>query len=59
MFKHLFDGIQHINFYAIFSLLVFFFFFIIIAIWMIKADKKHLQEMSNKPFEESSTDIFQ
>jgi hypothetical protein len=53
MFKYIFHGIQNVSFYAIFSLIVFFFFFTIITIWMIKADKKQLQEMRNKPLEEN------
>ena len=55
MLRHYLDGMQDINFYAIFSLLVFFFFFIVITYWMIKADKKYLQAMSCKPLEENES----
>ena len=51
MFKHLFDNVKDINYYSIFSLIVFFVFFIAIGIWLVKADKKHIEEMSRKPLE--------
>lgn len=54
MFKHYFDGFD-INSYSIFSLLVFFLFFVGISIWLMKADKKYIQEMSVKPLEENES----
>jgi len=56
MFKHYFDGVNGINFYPVFSLLVFFAFFIGVAWWMMKADKQHLQEMSEKPLESNENE---
>ncbi|MCX6291011.1 MAG: cytochrome C oxidase Cbb3 [Bacteroidetes bacterium] len=60
MLKHYFEGVSGINIYPIFSLLVFFVFFLAIATWLMKADKKHLEEMSRKPLEsnESNENTF-
>jgi cytochrome c oxidase cbb3-type subunit 4 len=55
MFKHYFDGIEGINAYPIFSLLVFVIFFIAVSVWMVKADKQHIEEMSRKPLESTES----
>ena len=49
MFENILETIDGIGIYAMFSLLVFFIFFIGMFIWVIKADKKHLEEMSHVP----------
>lgn len=49
MFKNYFKGIEGIANYPMFSLLIFFFFFTAITIWMIRADKKKLEEISKLP----------
>ena len=53
MFKHYFEGIRGIDIYPIFSLLVFFIFFVVMSIWIFKADRRLMEEMSNKPLESS------
>lgn len=49
MFKNYFKGIEGIANYPMFSLLVFFLFFMAVFIWMMKADKKRLDEISRLP----------
>ena len=53
MFKNYFQGIEGIANYPMFSLLVFFVFFIAIFVWMAKADKKQLDEISQLPLIDS------
>ena len=55
MFRHYFEGIQGISIYPLFSLLVFFIFFVAMSVWMIKADKRHMDEMSVKPLESTQS----
>lgn len=49
MFKNTLETIDGIGIYPMFSLLVFLIFFIAMFIWVIKADKKYLEEMSHAP----------
>lgn len=51
MFQNYLSGIKNIGTYPLISLLVFFVFFLGMAIWWIGASKKHLDEMSNLPFD--------
>ena len=55
MLRHIFEGIDSINGYSIFSLLIFFFFFVAVVIWLVKADKRHIEEMSRIPLESNES----
>ncbi|MGC8750581.1 CcoQ/FixQ family Cbb3-type cytochrome c oxidase assembly chaperone [Hydrotalea sp.] len=47
------EKILGVDVYALTSLLIFFLFFVGVALWVWKADKKTMQEISNIPLEES------
>lgn len=49
--KHHLETIIGIEIYPIISLTIFFLFFIGTIYWVIKLDKKHLNEVSNLPLE--------
>ena len=51
MFKNYFKGIEGIDTYPMFSLLVFFIFFIAVFIWAIRTKKSSLEEVSRIPLE--------
>jgi cytochrome c oxidase cbb3-type subunit 4 len=56
MFKNYFNGIEGIASYPVFSLIVFFLFFLSLMIWLVRADKKALNEISRMPLDESNGD---
>lgn len=45
------DTIDGIEIYPIISFLIFFSFFVLVSIYVIKKDKKSLEEISNLPLE--------
>ena len=49
--KHHLETIIGIEIYPIISLTIFFLFFIGIIYWVIKMDKKHINEVCNLPLE--------
>ncbi len=51
--KHHMTGIDGIEIYPIISLLIFFVFFVALFFWVITAKKKHLDHVSNLPFDSS------
>lgn len=51
MFNEILSSIDGVAIYPIFSLLIFFLFFIGLGIWVLKADKKYIEKMSEIPFE--------
>lgn len=53
MFKHYFERIEGIELYPIISLLIFFIFFILLFAWVLKADKKYIDEMKSLPLDPS------
>ncbi|MBX7041930.1 MAG: CcoQ/FixQ family Cbb3-type cytochrome c oxidase assembly chaperone [Ignavibacteria bacterium] len=53
MFKEIFEGIQGIDIYPIFSLLLFMSFFVLAAVWIVRLDKGYIEEMENLPLENS------
>lgn len=55
MFKNYFQGVHGIATYPMFSLVVFFVFFVAMTIWIMRADKKHLEEMSELPLQDSDS----
>ncbi len=53
------ESISGIEIYPMISLSVFFVFFLVLTIWALTANKEHIMEMKNIPFEKSnSTDSF-
>jgi len=52
MFKHYFERIENVEFWPVFSLVVFFLFFLGLLIYVFKIDKKYISKMKNLPFEE-------
>lgn len=53
MFKHYFERIIGIEIYPMISLFLFLLFFIGLLIWVFKADKKYINEMSHAPLDQS------
>jgi len=56
MFKNYLKGIDGIDTYPILSLVAFFLFFMAMAIWLFRADKRQLEELSCIPFNEENED---
>ncbi len=54
MFKNYFEGIKGIEVYPVFLLIVFVAFFISMSIWLIRANKNKMEELSKIPFENES-----
>lgn len=54
MFKHYFEQIIGIEIYPLISLFLFLLFFIGLLIWVFKADKKYISEMSNVPLDQKN-----
>jgi cytochrome c oxidase cbb3-type subunit 3 len=52
MFNHYLQSIEGVGIYPIFSLLVFFIFFMVLIVWMFRADKTHMEKMSELPLDE-------
>lgn len=53
MYKEIFEGIDGIDIYPIFSLLLFLVFFVSTALWIVRLDKGYVKEMENLPLENS------
>ena len=49
--KHHMETIIGIEIYPIISLLIFFLFFIGIIYWVMRMDRKHIDEVGNLPLE--------
>jgi cytochrome c oxidase cbb3-type subunit IV len=56
MFKHYFERIIGIEVYPIISLLLFVLFFLGLLIWVFRADKKYINEMSHVPLSDPNED---
>jgi cytochrome c oxidase cbb3-type subunit 3 len=54
MFKHYFERIIGIEIYPLISLFLFILFFIGLLIWVFRADKKYIHEMSHVPLDETN-----
>lgn len=52
MFKHYFERIENVEFWPVFSLIIFFLFFLGLLIYIFRIDKKYIRKMKNLPFEE-------
>lgn len=56
MFKQFISHIPGADLYMIGSFLLFFGFFVLVGLYLWLADKEHMAQMSQLPFEDSSTD---
>ncbi len=54
MYKNVLQGIDNIAIWPVVSFIIFFVFFLVLLWWAFTADKKFIQEMSNKPLEDGS-----
>lgn len=54
MYKNVLQGIDNIAIWPVISFIIFFVFFLALVWWAFTADKKFIQEMSNKPLEDGS-----
>ncbi|NCT18626.1 MAG: cytochrome C oxidase subunit IV [Flavobacteriaceae bacterium CG2_30_34_30] len=45
------ESIDGIEIYPIISLLIFFVFFVVLFLWVISANKKYIEQVSNIPLE--------
>jgi len=52
MFKYYFEQVNNVEIWPIISLIIFITFFLGLLIWVVKVDKKYINEMSNLPMEE-------
>lgn len=52
MFKHYFEQIDGIEIFPMIALFVFISFFLGLIIWVLKANKKYIKEMSELPLED-------
>ncbi len=49
------ENIDGVQIYPMISLLIFFFFFVVLFWWVITAKKAHIQEISNIPLMDDTT----
>lgn len=54
MFKQFISKIPGADVYMVGSFLTFFAFFVLVGLYLLIADKKHLQQMSNLPLDDST-----
>jgi cbb3-type cytochrome oxidase subunit 3 len=57
MFKKYFEGINGIEVYPVFLLIVFVTFFIAMSVWLIRANKTTMEVMSKIPFNNEDESI--
>ncbi len=57
MFSNYLKGIDGVQIYPIFSLLVFFVFFLVVTYKVVKADKSYLKKMENMPLDADDNKI--
>jgi len=51
------DSITGIEIYPIISILIFFTFFTIMVVWVMRADKGYMKEMSEMPIENNNENL--
>ncbi len=56
--KHTLEGIAGVEIYPLISFVIFFTFFIGVTWYVIKKDKKYIEEVSNLPLEDDKTEIL-
>ena len=57
-FKHNMETISGIEIYPILSLLIFFFFFVGLYFWVFTYNKEKIEQLSDLPFSEGTSDKF-
>lgn len=57
--KHHMEGISGIEIFPMISFLIFFSFFVLMLIYVIKADKKRLNVLSNLPLENNQDQDYE
>ena len=55
-FIHYLESITGVGIYPLSSLLIFVLFFTAMATWVLKADKRYINTMSNLPFPENENE---
>ena len=50
-FKHFCENVLGVDIYAMSSLLIFFIFFMVMLIWVLRSDKKKMEELSQIPLD--------
>ena len=55
--KHVLEDIAGVEIYPIISFIIFFTFFIGVTVYVIKKDKKYIEEVSNLPLEGDKNDL--
>ncbi len=56
MFKHYFEGAEHIAVGPVISLVIFFVFFLVLLLWVVKADKGFIKKMRELPLDDASVE---
>jgi len=51
------DSMSGIEIYPIISILIFFTFFTIMVVWVMRADKTYMKEMSEMPMDNNNENI--
>lgn len=54
-FIHYLERITGVGIYPMISLMIFFVFFIVLLAWVLRADKKYIDELKNIPFPGNET----
>lgn len=54
--KNHLETIAGIEIFPLISFLIFFTFFLALIIWVVKADKKHIDEIARIPLDENHTE---
>lgn len=54
MIKNVLNGIHGVDIYPIISLLIFVPFFVGLIWWVIKVDRKHIQELETLPLDRNN-----
>jgi len=54
--KH-YMSVDGLEIFPLISFLLFFTFFLLVLFYVMRQDKKHIQEMSNLPLEGDNTDL--
>jgi cytochrome c oxidase cbb3-type subunit 3 len=54
MFKKYFEGINGIEIYPVFLLIIFVLFFVSMSVWLMRANKKTMEEMGKLPLADNN-----
>jgi cbb3-type cytochrome oxidase subunit 3 len=58
MFKQFLDNVTGTNIYLITSLWIFLIFFVLVAVMLIKANKEHIEYMSELPLNDDKEEAI-